>query len=181
MAVTPNSVSSTSGMSIELLVVGLVLAVALRSYVWVGLQSGVVGYGQLALSIALAAGLGKLIGGFLTDRLGWRTYVIIALVMSTLLLAFRGETLWLLLAGIFFLQSITPLSLAALGLLMPSSPALAASLVLGVGVLLGGLLFALVGSNWLSDPPGIILILFASAGLYWCALRGLGKSKTVHI
>ena len=167
--------SASSGMSIELLAIGLVLAVALRSIVWTGIQAGEVGYSQLALSIALAAGFGKLIGGFLSDRVGWRTYAISAVVMSAFLLAFRGDALWLLLSGIFLLQSVTPLSLAALGRLMPSSPALAASLVLGVGVLLGGLLLAFVSSDWLAGPLNIILVLFASGGFYWFTLRGFRK------
>jgi FSR family fosmidomycin resistance protein-like MFS transporter len=160
-----------SGMNIELLAFGLVLAVALRSFVWTGIQSGEAGYSQLALSIALAAGLGKLTGGFLADQFGWRTYAISAVGLSAILLAFRSDALWPLLAGIFFLQSVTPLSLAALGRLMPSSPALAASLVLGVGVLLGGLLFAFVSFNRLAIPLVTILVLFVSGLLYWFLLR----------
>ena len=174
---TPDSIST--GINMELLVFGLVLAIALRSYVWAGLQSGQVGYGQLAFSIALAAGLGKLIGGFLADKFGWRTYAIIALVVSAFLLAFRGEALWPLLMGIFFLQSVTPLSLAAVGYLMPSSPALATGLVLGVGVLLGGLLLVLLGFSWLATPWVIILVLFASSGLYLMTLRGIGKLRDI--
>jgi len=176
---TPDSIFS--GMNIELLAFGLVLAVALRSFVWMGAQSGEAGYSQLALSIALAAGLGKLTGGFLADRFGWRTYAISAMALSTILLAFRSEALWPLLAGIFFLQSVTPLSLAALGRLMPSSPALAASLVLGVGVLLGGLLLAFVSPSWLAGSLGVILVLFVSAGLYWFTLRVFRKFLDTHI
>jgi FSR family fosmidomycin resistance protein-like MFS transporter len=160
-----------SGMNIELLAFGLVLAVALRSFVWTGIQSGEAGYSQLALSIALAAGLGKLTGGFLADQFGWSTYAISAMVLSAILLAFHSHALWPLLAGIFFLQSVTPLSLAAMGRLMPASPALAASLVLGVGVLLGGLLFAFVSFDWLAIPLVTIPVLCVSAGLYWFSLR----------
>jgi FSR family fosmidomycin resistance protein-like MFS transporter len=167
--------SASNVMNIELLAIGLVLAVALRSFVWTGIQAGEVGYSQIALSIALAAGLGKLIGGVLSDRVGWRTYAISAVVISAFLLAFRGDALWLLLSGTFLLQSVTPLSLAALGRLMPSSPALAAGLVLGVGVLLGGLLLAFVSSDWLAGPLNIILVLFASGGFYWFTLRGFRK------
>jgi hypothetical protein len=179
--ISPASTSVSSGMNIEWLVFGLVLAVALRSMVWAGIQSGTAGYSQLALSFALAAGLGKLTGGFLADRFGWRNFAIIAVGMSVFLLAFRGEALWPLLAGIFFLQSITPLSLAAVGQLMPSSPALAAGLVLGVGVLLGGLLLSFVGPGWLVNPLNIILVLFASAGLYWVTLRGLRRFSNIQI
>jgi len=164
-----------SGMNIELLAFGLVLAVALRSFVWTGIQSDEAGYSQLALSIALAAGLGKLTGGFLADQFGWRSYAISAMVLSAILLAFHSDALWPLLAGIFFLQSVTPLSLAAMGRLMPASPALAASLVLRVGVLLGGFLFAFISPGWLTGSLGVILVLFVSAGLYWFTLRFFKK------
>lgn len=165
----PDSVSSA--INIELLAFALVLTVALRSIVWTGIQSSEAGYSQMALLIALAAGLGKLLGGFAADRFGWLRYAIIAVLSSACLLAFRADTLWLLLAGVFFLQSVTPLSLAALGRLMPSSPALAASLVLGVAVLLGGFPLMFAGSNWLASPLGILMILFASGGIYLFALR----------
>ena len=161
----------SSGMSIELLAFALVLAVALRSIVWTGIQSSEAGYSQMALLIALAAGLGKLFGGFAADRFGWLRYTIIAMLSSIFLLAFRADMLWLLLAGVFFLQSVTPLSLAALGRRMPSSPALAASLVLGVAVLLGGFPLMFAGLNWLASPLGTLLILFASGGIYLFALR----------
>lgn len=163
--------SVSRGLNIELLAFALVLAVALRSIVWTGLQSSEAGYSQLAFFIALAAGLGKLLGGFLADRFGWLRYAITAVISSAFLLAFRGDTLWLLLAGVFFLQSVTPLSLAALGRWMPSSPALATSLVLGVAVLLGGLPFMLIKSNFLENSLGILLILCASGGIYLFTLR----------
>ncbi len=165
----PDPVSS--GMKIELFAFALVLAVALRSIVWTGIQSSAAGYSQMAFFIALAAGLGKLFGGFAADRFGWLRYAISAVLSSALLLAFRADTLWLLLAGVFFLQSVTPLSLAALGRWMPASPALAASLVLGVAVLLGGLPSMLIKSNFLENALGILLILFASGGIYLFTLR----------
>ncbi len=169
--ISPQPDPASSGMKFELLAFALVLAVALRSIVWTGVQSTATGYSQMALLIALAAGLGKLFGGFAADRFGWLRYTIIAMLSSIFLLAFRADTLWLLLAGVFFLQSVTPLSLAALGRRMPSSPALAASLVLGVAVLLGGFPLMFEGLNWLASPLGILLILFASGGIYLFALR----------
>ena len=163
------------GTDIEWLAFGLVLAVALRSLVWSGIQPNMAGYSQLALFIALAAGFGKLAGGFLADHIGWRTFTLAAMLMCILLLTVRNESLWLLLAGIILLQSVTPLSLAALGRLMPSSPALASSLVLGVGVLLGSLPLIFLGDGWLNVSISIPMLLLLSGGLYLFTLRGFPK------
>jgi len=163
------------GTNIEWLAFGLVLAVALRSLVWTGIQPDMAGYSQLALFIALAAGFGKLAGGFLADHFGWRTYILTTMLMSILSLTVHTESIWLLIAGIFLLQSITPLSLAALGQLMPASPALASSLVLGVGVLLGSLPLIFLGDGWLTAFLSISALLLISGGLYLFTLRGILK------
>jgi FSR family fosmidomycin resistance protein-like MFS transporter len=175
---TPSCAHPTiTGKTIEITAFALVLAVTLRSVVWMNVQSDAPGYSQLAQFIALAAGSGKLCGGFLADKFGWQRFAVTAVLTSAFLLAFRANMLWLVLAGVFFLQSVTPLTLAALGRIMPNSPALAASLVLGTGVLLGSLPMMFIHTNWLAGPLGITLILFTSGGLYFLTLRGLKGSE----
>ena len=161
-----------------LVVITLIFAIALRSLVWVGISSGVVGYSQIAFSLALAAGLGKLLGGFVADRFGWVRYALTALALTMLLLAIGRNWFGATLVGVFFLQSVTPLSIAALGRLMPRTPALAASLALGTAILLGGVPFMLIPAGWFG--VGIAVVALAiSAALYWCVLRnGVGTLKS---
>lgn len=128
--------------NVEWIILWLVLALALRSTVWTGLELRADGQATLLLQIALAAGLGKALGGPLADRLTWRRWVILALALAAVLLTIHGITgggALALLAGVFFLQSITPALLAALGKALPEQPGLAASLGLGLAVILGGL------------------------------------------
>jgi FSR family fosmidomycin resistance protein-like MFS transporter len=104
--VQAGSETTVSGM--EIFVAAIVIAVALRSFIWVTGKAGIDEYTQPALWIALSAGLGKLLGGILADRFGWRQWMVTALATSIPLLALKGTGFFLLLLGVFFLQSVTP-------------------------------------------------------------------------
>lgn len=146
----------------------LLVAVALRSLAWTGVQTSqqVV----TALQLALAAGTGKLLGGFLSDRLGWRTWAVAALAGALGLLVFGNS--WgamAVLVGVALLQSLTPLSMAAGGRLMPNSPALASSLANGLGVMLGGIPFFFLSRDWFTTAV-LVTAVFASGAAYAWAL-----------
>jgi FSR family fosmidomycin resistance protein-like MFS transporter len=116
------------------IVVVLVIAVALRSLVWVGISSGFAGFSQITLILALAAGAGKLLGGFASDRFGWLRFTMVALAASILLLI-MGELVRCRPCGFFFLQSVTPLSIAALGRFTAADARIGASLALGTAII----------------------------------------------
>lgn len=126
----------------EWIIILLILALALRSTLWTGLQLRAEGQSGVFLQVALAAALGKALGGMLADRLTWKRWILSALALAAVLLTVSA-TDWpgnlALLAGVFFLQSITPVLLAALGGALPGQPGLAASLGLGFAVILGSL------------------------------------------
>jgi len=164
------AINETTVSRMELFIVAIVIAVALRSLIWVTGKVGIDEYTQPALWIALSAGLGKLLGGVLADRFGWRRWMVAALAISIPLFALKGNGFFLLLLGVFFLQSVTPLSIAAVGQMMPSSPALAASLVLGLGVLLGGVPTVFVASTQLTSAVILVPVLLSSIVLYWFTL-----------
>jgi FSR family fosmidomycin resistance protein-like MFS transporter len=152
------------------LVIALIFAIALRSLVWTGIGSGAAGYSRIALSLALAAGAGKLLGGFAADRLGWLRYLVVALVLTMILLVMGRNWFAPTLVGVFCLQSVTPLSIAALGRLMPRTPALAASLALGTAIILGGVPFMLIPAGWFGIGIAVAALAI-SIFLYWWALR----------
>lgn len=155
----------------EIFVLGLILAVALRSFVWTGFQADVPGYTQLALYMALAAGAGKLLGGFLSDRFGWRNWALSALLLSTFFLVAYENSILILILGVFLLQSLTPLSLAAMGRFLPSAPGLAASLVLGLSLLIGGIPSLFLVAEQLQLVVVIIPVLMLAGTLYWLVLK----------
>ena len=59
--------------------------------------------------------------------------------MTTPLLAFAGKKLALLFPGVALLQCSVPFSIAAMARLLPTRPAAATGLVVGLAVALGGL------------------------------------------
>ena len=157
---------------VQLVLVPLLLAVALRSAVWTGLQYAHAGETNRLVAWALAAMLGKLLGGFLADRYGWRVWLTMAPAFAGLLLGFADGRLWLELGGLFLLQSATPASLAAAARALPGRPALAASLVLGAALLIGGLPAIFGAADWLTRPWMTILLSLGAMTAYRFALSG---------
>lgn len=147
----------------------LLAAVALRSLSWTGVQTSQ--QAVTALQLALAAGTGKLLGGFLADRLGWRLWAGLSLAGALGLLWLGADLGAAVLAGVALLQSLTPLSMAAMGRYLPNSPALASSLANGLGVMLGGIAFFFLPRGWF-DGTVLVAAVTASAILYVWGLLG---------
>jgi len=153
----------------EIVIVLLVLAITLRSTVWVGAQMTIGRYSSAALWVALAAGLGKLVGGFAADHLGWKRWLLVSMPGAVVLLGLTGQRLPGMIIGAFLLQSMTPLSIAAVGRALPKSPALAASFALGTAIIAGGLPFFIFSPGWFNT--GILVITLLVSGLfYWIFL-----------
>jgi len=157
---------------VQLVLVPLLLAVALRSAVWTGLQYVHAGETNRLIAWALAAMLGKLLGGFLADRYGWRAWLTLAPAVAGLMIGFADGRLGLELGGLFLLQSATPASLAAAARALPGRPALAASLVLGAALLLGGLPSIFGLAEWMVLPWVTILLSLGAMTGYRFALSG---------
>ncbi len=156
---------------LEVAALALVLAIALRSSIWTATQYALVGKSQMALIVAFAALTGKLLGGFLADRIGWRNYLLGALALAGILFVAGNQFFALTVLGALALQSATPATLAAMARALPNRPGLAASLALGTGIILGGLP-SMVGWSALISTPWVTGILLAAAlGFYWLAFK----------
>jgi len=153
------------------LILVLSIAIALRSLVWMGVDSSFQLKAQQLLWVAMAAGAGKFFGGFISDRVGWLRFAIVALGISGTFLFLGGTSFLLLLVGVFFLQSLTPLSVAVLGKSMPRMPALAASLALGAAVIVGGLPFFIFPHGWFSTGVVIVALVLSVIGYIWVLRR----------
>jgi FSR family fosmidomycin resistance protein-like MFS transporter len=154
----------------EIMLILLVLAIALRSTVWVGTQMDVPRYSSAALWVALAAGMGKLVGGFGADQLGWKRWMLASMTGAFFFLVFARNWLPGQMLGAFLLQTMTPLSMAAVGKALPNSSGLAASLALGAAVIAGGLPFFILPPDWFG-PFTMMIFLLASGLLYWVFIR----------
>ncbi|MBK8540316.1 MAG: hypothetical protein IPL60_09960 [Ardenticatenia bacterium] len=153
----------------DLLMLLLLSAIALRSAIWTLADIAWQGRGSGLLAIALAAAVGKLAGGWLADKVGWRRWTLGAALAAVPLLVWGGRRLWTLLPGIALLQSSTPVMLAVVARRLPARPALASGLVLGLAILLGGLTARGLPADlaWprAALPLGIGLLLLLAVGL----------------
>ncbi len=123
----------------DLVMILLLAAIAFRSLVWTTFQAILSGESDLLIQMAIAAASGKLLGGFLSDKISWRYIGMGSLILSAPLLLFGQEFRLAFLTGILCLQASTPIILTAMGRLMPKYPATASGLVLGLGIAAGGM------------------------------------------
>lgn len=123
------------------LIAALVLFVAFRSAFW--LQESATTIPVLILAFGLAAGIGKLTGGFVADRFGRVPTVAVATTFS--LACFLEGSLIMIVIGIGALQSSTGIILSAAVQRLPKYPATIAGLILGLGLALAGAATKLIG------------------------------------
>jgi FSR family fosmidomycin resistance protein-like MFS transporter len=156
----------------------LLLIIAMRSAIWNTFQHIHHGDYSLLLLLAAAAMGGKIAGGYLADRVGWRNYALGALLLAAPLLGLGGRKPLLLAIGIGLLQSVTPLALAAMHKATPHRPALAVGLTLGLAIALGGVPL-LLNWQWLNEPIALLLCVLFLAAAYFGTLR-LQSSNSVR-
>jgi FSR family fosmidomycin resistance protein-like MFS transporter len=146
-------------------------AIALRSAVWNGYQFVLQGQAGALVLLALAACVGKILGGTLADRIGWRRWILLALLIATPLLILGERNPIALLIGVALLQSTTPVALAVAGRLLPHQPATASGLALGLAIAVGGVP-AYSGLTTAMVMAPVVALLLASAALsFWWILR----------
>jgi FSR family fosmidomycin resistance protein-like MFS transporter len=137
----------------DLIMIVLLAAIALRSLVWTTLQFVMEARVDLLLLLAVAGAVGKIVGGPLADRLGWRRWTVLALGGAAAFLTISAGNIWVLMLGVALLQSATPAALAATLRLMPRRPATAAGLGLGLAIALGGVPLMIGWGGALASPP----------------------------
>ncbi len=123
----------------DLIMLGILLTVTLRSLVYDIIQQVGQQWQQGLLVIGISAFLGKMLGGFVADKVGWKTWVYITLPLAFVLLQFGRDHIYMLGFGIACLQSSVPISLVLMRQSMPLYPGVSSALVLGVGIALAGL------------------------------------------
>jgi MFS transporter, FSR family, fosmidomycin resistance protein len=160
--------------------IGLLLlgAIAVRSLVWNLVDAVHQSDQQILLYLALAGGAGKIAGGILADRIGWRQWGTIALLGAAICLNY-GNQRQLLLLGVALLQSVTPIALAATISLCPGLPATGSGLALGLAIAIGGILCIILPPSLAttSYPSAIVLV---ALGLQLSAIVNLATQRSRH-
>ena len=165
--------------------ISLLLLAAIAGRAFLGARVGVaVAHqfaGSLVFALAVAACLGKVCGGLLADRAGWKRSSLAFLMTSSLLLFWGTASLWAVLGGIALFQAVTSITLAALYRLLPNHTGAAfglACLALFVGSLPALLRLEL---GYLERAPVNALVALLSAIAIWFALWLLDQPRMAAV
>lgn len=163
----------------------VLLLTAIAGRAFLGARVGAIVAHQFATSLvfalAVAACLGKVFGGVIADRTGWRPSSVGFLVASCLSLSFGTANLWLVLCGIALFQAVTSITLAALYRVLPKRTGLAfglACLALFVGSLPALLRLKLA---CLERAPTNAILALLSAIAIWLALWLLDRPRMTSV
>jgi FSR family fosmidomycin resistance protein-like MFS transporter len=121
----------------------ILLALTLRSALWDLVQVAASADPYTIFAIALSAGCGKVLGGWLVSRWPGVRQVSVTLLAACLLLEVARQSVVALCAGVALLQSTIPASIVILHRSFGTTAARAAAYVLGLTVALGGLVLPL--------------------------------------
>ena len=147
----------------------LLAAVMLRSTEWTAVVNPRYTL-VLVVCLAVAAGLGKIVGGYVADRAGNATTIFASLALAALSFANPNLSRLGLVLGVFFLQMSTPIILAEVVARFPKRPATASGLVLGLAILLGGIIaLGTFRSALPSSDELIVLLVYVTV----CTAAGL--------
>lgn len=154
----------------DIIMILLLTVIALRSALWNVFQLLHEKDYDWLLAIAIATFVGKIAGGWLADRIGWRTYTYISLLGATPLISFFRDELILFCIGIGLLQSGIPATTSLLIKAAGGRTERGIGLAFGTAIILGAFSFAIPASifnSMLMIPAGctaIILLLFYLSG-----------------
>ncbi|MBP6214608.1 MAG: hypothetical protein KA399_00300 [Chitinophagaceae bacterium] len=131
----------------DLVMLLLLLFMCFRSFLFDVVNYVAENYEDGLLYIGVSAFFGKIIGGFVADRVGIRKFIYITLLAALVLLQFGKTNIYMLCTGIALLQSSVPVTLLMMGRSLPFHPATATAFSLGTSVVLAGLPLFLVSDK----------------------------------
>ncbi len=130
----------------------------------------------VALTVAITAG--KAVGGVLADRYGWIKVGVIGLVASAPLITLGGANALLATAGMCLFNMTMAVTLVAVALMLPGRPGFAFGAPC-LALFLGMLPTATEVRWTLADSRLLLPIVLVSAGLFYVALRSMGRFGNV--
>ncbi len=152
----------------DLVMMGILLIMCFRSFIFDVMNSAAFHFENGMLVFGLSAFAGKIIGGFLAERIGWKKFIYITLPLSFLLFQAGRDNVYAMAFGIACLQSSVPLTLLMMSRSLPLFPATASALSLGTSVAIAGLPLYLGNSGVSNNSTSIInLLIFAGLFIAW--------------
>jgi MFS transporter, FSR family, fosmidomycin resistance protein len=159
------------------IMLSLLLVMCFRSFIYDVINHFSQQYEQGILIIGISAFAGKIIGGFMADKIGWKKWVYTTLPLALILLHFGRENLYMLGFGIACLQSSVPITLMLMRKAVPAWPATGVALNIGASVAIAGLpLYIAAIQNRVEAWTGTAWWWIASLVLFMIAWRVIGQS-----
>lgn len=158
----------------DLIMILLLLIISLRSVVWNIFQLVYDNNLEWLIAIGIAACIGKIAGGWLADKIGWRLYAISSILLATPLLTFFKKEMFLFSLGIGLLQSGIPATTSMMIQSLKGKTARGISLSFGISIIIGAL-FSFIPLQYLLDQmPFILILAFLMLILYsfWYRRKG---------
>lgn len=161
----------------DLVMLLLLLFMCFRSFLFDVVNYVAENYEDGLLYMGVSAFLGKMIGGFVADKVGIRKFIYITLLAALVLFQFGKTNIYILCTGIAFLQSSVPVTLLMMSRSLPFHPATASAFSLGASIVLAGLplflvsdkhlIYKMFSADWLTALLFVaFLITIAIAGKY---------------
>jgi len=163
----------------DYLMILLLLAIAMRSAIWNFVQLLYSEKYDWLVYTALAAFVGKLLGGWLSDRIGWRRYAMWALTIAIPALSWGYRKLFWLMLGVGLLQSITPVSAVVMAKVFPKHPSTASGIAFGLAISLGGIVQIFIPNA--SYLPLFSVLIILGLFSWWLYFYTFKLFKTLHI
>lgn len=121
----------------DLIMILLLMIISLRSVTWNVFQLIYENNYQWLIAIAIAAVVGKIAGGWLADKIGWRLYALSSAIIATSLLTFFKKEMILFCLGIGLLQSGIPATTSLLIHSLKGKTSRGIALSFGVAIIIG--------------------------------------------
>jgi FSR family fosmidomycin resistance protein-like MFS transporter len=163
------------------IMLSILLVMCFRSFIFDVMNAAAVHFEHGILILGISAFLGKVIGGFMADRIGWKKFIYITLPLAFVLFHFGKENIYALAFGIACLQSSVPLTLLLMSRNLPLYPATATALSLGTSIALAGLPLYMRSdhvnfNNWFYSN-WLLIIIFVVMLCIWLAISLFKKKK----
>lgn len=152
----------------------LLTVIAMRSVIWNLFQLIHDQEYTWLIAIALSAAAGKLIGGWVADRIGWRLYVLLSVGTATPLIGFFRNDLVLFCIGIGLLQSGIPASTSLLIRSVGNRAGRGVALSFGTAIIAGAVAFFTPARNILTNNA---LVFIFGALMVFLMLRVPSRKK----
>jgi predicted MFS family arabinose efflux permease len=141
----------------DFIMLTILLLMCFRSFLYDVINYSAEYFEDGVLYIGLSAFAGKIIGGFIADKIGVKKFIYISMVIALLLFQFGKENIYTLCVGVACLQSSVPVTLLLMSRSLPLNPATATALTLGTSIALAGLPLYLVSDkekifNYFNNP-----------------------------